>query len=61
MPLLPCIIHSRGIRSAIRERWALRNKQAAAQRDKRRAELEQKAQEDVERVAKMDEGNGRVV
>ena len=50
-----------GIKSAIRERWALENKQAAAQRAKRRAELERKAREDVERVAKMDGGNGRGV
>ena len=49
--------NSAGIRSAIRERWAM---QAAAQRAKRRAELERKAQEDVERVAKMDGGIGGV-
>jgi hypothetical protein len=47
-----------GIRSAIRKRWALYNKQAAAQRDKRRAELEQETREDQERVAKMDGGMG---
>ena len=52
---------SAGIRSAIQERWALHNEQAAAQRDKRRAELERKAHEDLERVARMDGGNGQGV
>ena len=37
------------------------NRCAAAQRGRRRAELERKAHEDLERVAKMDEGNGRGV
>ena len=37
----------------------MHNKRAAAQRDKWRAELERKAQEDLGRVAKMDGGNGR--
>ena len=50
-----------GIRSAIRERWALKNKQAASQRGKRRAEMERKAREDLERVAKVDKENGRGV
>ena len=53
------IADATGIRSAIRERWTMMNQRAAAQRDKRRAELERKAQADLERVAKMDEGNGR--
>ena len=55
------IADATGIRSAIRERWALHNKRAAAQRNKRRVQLERKAQEDLERVAKMDGGNGRGV
>ena len=59
--LASLIADAAGIRSAIRERWALHNKQAAAQRHKRRAELERKAKEDLERVLKMDEGNGRGV
>jgi hypothetical protein len=37
------------------------NRRAAAQRGRRRAELEREAQEDLERVARMDEGNGRGV
>ena len=55
------IADATGIRSAIRERWAMMNRRAAKQRDRRRAELERKAQEDLERVLKMDEGNGRGV
>ena len=38
-----------------------RTRKAAAQRDKRRAELERKAREDLDRVAKMAGGNGRGV
>ena len=55
------IADATGIRSAIRERWAMMNQRVAKQRDKRRAELERKAQEDLERVLRMDEGNGRGV
>jgi len=53
------IADAAGIRSAIRERWTLVNKQAAAQRNKRRAELERKAKEDLEKMAKLGDGNGR--
>ena len=55
------IADAAGIRSAIRERWAMINRRAVEQRGRRRAELERKAQEDLERVLKMDEGNGRGV
>lgn len=48
-----------GIRSATRERWLMMNRQAAPREAGRRAELEPKARKDLERVAKMDEGNGR--
>jgi hypothetical protein len=48
-----------GIRSAMRERWALHNRRAAAEQDRRRVRLERKAKADLERVLKMDEGNGR--
>ena len=68
LPLSQCpsclaflIADATGIRSAIRERWAMMNQRVAKQRDKRRAELERKAQEDLERVLRMDEGNGRGV
>ena len=53
------IADAAGIRSAIRERWAVMNRRAAAQQRERPAELERKAREDLGRVAKMDEGNGR--
>ena len=55
------IADATGIRSVIRERWTLMNRKRSAQRDKRLAELERKAQDDLERVRKMDEGNGRGV
>ncbi len=48
-----------GIRSAIRERWLMVNRRAAAQEARRRVELERQARADVERVLKLDEGNGR--
>jgi hypothetical protein len=48
-----------GTRSAIRQRWALVNRRAAAREARRRAELERKARADLERVLRMDEGNGR--
>jgi hypothetical protein len=48
-----------GIRAAIRARWALHNKQTAAQRGRRWAELERKAREDLERLLKLDGGNGK--
>jgi hypothetical protein len=49
------------IRSAIRERWALMSRRAAGRQRERRAGLEQKAREDLERVAKMKDGNRRGV
>ena len=52
------IADAAGIRSAIRERWALMNQRAAGRQRRRRAELERKAREDLERVARMDDGNG---
>ena len=59
--LASIIADTTGIRSAIRERWVVMNRRGAIQRDKRRAELERKAQEDVERVLNMNKGNGRGV
>ena len=59
--LASLIADAAGIRSAIRERWAVMNRKAAAQRDRRRAELERKAQADLERVLNMNKGNGRGV
>ena len=50
-----------GIRSAIVKRWRGVKRRESEARRKRLAELERKAREDVERVAKMDEGNGRGV
>ena len=49
------IADAAGIRSAIQERWAMMNRKAAAQRDRRRAELERRAQGDLERITKMDD------
>ena len=53
------IADATGIRSAIRERWALANRKRSTQQRRRRAELERKAKEDLERVAKLGDGNGR--
>ena len=55
------ISNASGIRRAIRERWALLNRRAAAQRGRRLAELARKARVDVERLAKMDQGTGPAV
>jgi hypothetical protein len=57
--LASLIADATGIRSAIRERWALMNRRESETRRKRLKELEHKAQEDLERVREMDEGNGR--
>ena len=46
-----------GIRSVIRERWAL-HKQAAAQQDKRPTGLRRKRRVGIEWVAWLDEGSG---
>ena len=48
-----------GIRSAIVERWREIKRRESEARRKRLAELEQNARDDLERVARMDEGNGR--
>ena len=53
------IADATGIRSAIRERWTMMNRKWSKARKERLAELERKAQEDVERVAKIGDGNGR--
>ena len=55
------IADATGIQSAIRGRWGMMNRRESETRRKRLAELERKAQEDLERVLKMDEGNGRSV
>jgi hypothetical protein len=48
-----------GIRSATRERWAWHDQRAVARDYRRLTRLEQKAQRDIERALRMDEGNGR--
>jgi hypothetical protein len=48
-----------GIRSAIVKRWIMMGGKAGEKRRWRLEELERKAREDLERVAKLDEGNGR--
>ena len=53
------IADTAGIRSAIVERWRAIKRRESEARRKRLKELERKAREDVERVLKMDEGNGR--
>ena len=50
-----------GIRSAIVKRWREIKRREREARGKRLAELERRAREDVERVARMDDGNGRGV
>ena len=50
-----------GIRSVIVKRWREIKRKEREARRKRLAELERKARDDVERVMRMDEGNGRGV
>jgi hypothetical protein len=55
------IANATGIRSAIRERWAAMSRRRSVERQRQRADLGRKAQEDLELVEKMDEENGRGV
>ncbi len=55
------ISNASGTRWAIREQWTAVNRKRSAQQQQRRVALERKAQENVEKVARADEGNGRVV